>query len=164
MPARPSCSRRNLKEKLRDPAYKWHISRSSPTSFVVSQVQETRTGYGAVDNPARHPFKNPGEAQPVSFDFKIDGEADSAELELPGGVKIKCDRKLEKLQWIICRGDEAWLAAPNRTKIADIPMTRTATLPKSDSSLGVSLRTAQPGKIRFAVTSHVLVNSERVGR
>lgn len=118
------------KLKLRDPDYKFHLEQKGPKSFVLHTVKQQRfTGNAELVNA--------NQAQPLLFALRFVDPIESCVITLPEGGQLKANQKIEKGQFIICKGNEAYVANENRKKIADLKLNRPATLPAGDSKLSV---------------------------
>jgi len=115
-----------VKQRLRDLNLKFHLDREKG-AFRLTPIRETRSSTGEVDNPFAE--------QPLEFSLRISGAAGGCRIELPGGGTIVCDGKIEKGQFLICKDRRAYLADKDRQKIADIPLTGPARLPKGRSRI-----------------------------
>ena len=151
------------KEKLRDPAYKFHLEQTGEKTFTLYPVTETRSGWVTMENAAKVAVTNASEEQSLWFDLMIDSVSNSAVIALPDGGQIKCTDKLERQHRIICRGDRAWLTDKAGKKIADLEMSQPAKLAPGESQLGVHLEMEKPGKIRIALTTYTLGKGEPLG-
>jgi len=153
------------KEMMKDPLFKYHIERTGPATFTLHKVVDFHKGYDSTPNPTAIPVSNAGPVQPLQFKIQPDLAANGADIALPDGTMIKCDRRIERLQFIVCKGGQAWLADEKQNKIADLPVSRPPTLPKGDSKITVKLRTDDPAaQIRFGFWFTSLDAGEKVGK
>lgn len=152
------------KEKLRDPALKFHLERTGAASFRLRTVQETYRGYDSTENGTAVPLANPSGEQPLEVMVQPDVASDGADLVLPDGSTLHCDRPIERLQFIVCKGGQAYLADSNRRKLADLALEKPPRLPAGDGKLVVKLRMKDPAaKIRFGFWSWTLDAGEKLG-
>lgn len=138
------------KLKLRDPNYKFHLEQTGQTSFLLHPIKEIRLTGGDMK------IANPHAAQPLRFALRARAPATSVTITLPDGNRIPCGQKVEKGQFILCDGSQAYLADNYRKKIASLPLTRAAVLPTGDSKLGVD-------KNSFTLTLWILEKAENIG-
>ena len=74
-------------------------------------------------------------------------------VTLPGGEQLKTTQKLAAGEFVICKGDVAYVADRFRRKIADLELPHAVTLSVGTSALSVqTLGASAPDKSRFEVT------------
>jgi len=151
------------KEALRDPAYKFHLAKNG-SAFTLHHIKETKVVESASNDAQSLTLANPGNAQPLQFGLQFDAPANGCSIELPGGGEIECKSKVEKGQFILCKGDKAFLADGNRNKLTDLPLKRAATLPKGESKLGVKIPADGNSRVRFTLILWAAEKSEKVGK
>jgi hypothetical protein len=153
------------KERLRNPALKFHLERTGAARFLLRTVQEAQRGYDSTENGTAVPVANAGGEQPLQFMLQPDVAADGADLVLPDGTSLRCDQKIERLQFIVCKGGQAYLADSNRKKLADLVLEKPPRLPAGEGKLVVKLRMKDPAaKIRFGFWAWTLDAGETLGR
>lgn len=153
------------KEMMKDPAFKYHLERTGEGSFLLYKVVPFHEGFDSTPNPTDVTVANAGGEQPFQFMVQPDCDADGADITLPDGSVLRVDRKLERLQFIVCQGSYAYLAAPNKSKIADLTLEKPAHLPAGGGKISVKFRMADPrAKIRFGFWSWTLGQGEKVGK
>ncbi len=153
------------KLKLRDPDDKFHLEQTGPTAFVLYPIKEVKNSGQAGKDGTQVTITNSEESQPLQLALRVAGAANGAVIVLPDGSRIKAEQKIENGQFIICKGDHAYLADHFRKKITDLPMDHAAVLPKGKSKIGVEFsETARPGKIPFELTTWIFGNGQAVGK
>lgn len=156
---------RAQKARLRDPALKFHLERTGAGRFLLRTVQEIRRGYDSTENGTAVPVANAGGEQPLQFMVQPDVAADGADLVLPDGSTLRCDQKIERLQFIVCKGGRAYLADSNLKKLADLTLEKPPRLPAGEGKVVVKLRMKDPAaKIRFGFWSWTLDAGESLGQ
>ncbi len=110
------------KERLRDPDYKFHLEQTGDKTFVLSPVKELKVSENAGGEGKQVTVANPYASQPLQFSLRVDGPVNGVAITLPDGSQIKSEAKMEKGQFVICKGEQAYLADKNRKKLADLPM------------------------------------------
>lgn len=84
---------------------------------------------------------------------------------MPDASQITSDKKLESGQFILCKGEQAYLADPFRKKIADLALNHASVLPKGESKIGVRFpETEGSAKLRFELTAWTSGKGEDVGK
>ncbi|BCU78046.1 hypothetical protein llg_27610 [Luteolibacter sp. LG18] len=151
------------KEALRDPASKFHLVKNG-TAFTLYTVKETKVTEEAGSGGKPVALSNPGPEQALQFALKLEGAANGCVITLPGGGEIRCTGKIEKGQYILCRGKEAMLADGNRVKLADLPIKGGANLPKGDSRMEVRVTADGNSGVRFTLAHWVMEKSEKLGK
>jgi hypothetical protein len=140
------------KLKLRDPDYKFHLEQTGPRNFVLYPIMERRFAGNAS-------ITNSHAAQPLQFALRLVDPADGVTVTLPDGGRLKSDRRIGQGQFIIGKGDTAYLADNYRKKLADLSLSRPAKLPAGESKLGVECA----GKsARFELTVWMIGQGETV--
>jgi len=149
------------KLKLRDPDYKFHLEQTGEKTFTMFPVKETKVSENAGNEAKQFTIANPYDAQSLRFSLRVSGGVNGCVITLPDGTQIKSVAKMEKNQFIICKGNHAYLADSNRKKIAELALTRVATLPVGESKIGVQL----PGtaKLRVDLTVWAFGKGETLG-
>jgi len=97
---------------------------------------------------------NHDDAQPLRFALRVGDAVNGCVLTLPDGLRISFNQKLEKGQFILCRGNEACVADANRKPTAKLALSRAAVLPQGESKLGVGFLGTAPA--HFTLTAWVL--------
>lgn len=151
-------------EALRDPGYKFHLAKNGAAAFTLHYIKETKVVESASNEAQALTLTNPGNAQPLQFGLQFDGPANGCSIALPGAGEIECKSKVEKGQFILCKGDKAYLADSNRNTIANLPLKRGATLPKGESKLAVKITADGNSRVRFTLTLWAAEKSEKVGK
>ena len=108
---------------------------------------------------------NRHDSQALQFSLRVLGPANGFVITLPDASEIKSDKKLENGQFIICKGEQAYLADKFRKKIADLAMDHAVLLPKGESKIGVRFPgTEESAKLRFELTAWTSGKGEVVGK
>ncbi|HEY3325246.1 MAG TPA: hypothetical protein VGP72_32640 [Planctomycetota bacterium] len=152
------------KLRLQDPGYKFHLEQTGAKTCVVYPIKEVRISENAGNEIKQIALANPEDSQPLQFALQVDGAANGAIITLPDSTQIKCAQKIERGQFIICKGDRAYLANNNRKQIADLPLERPAQLPKGDTKLGVQLQVDGAAKVRVGLTVWISGKGGTLGR
>ncbi len=151
-----------IKEQLRDSNRKFHLEQTGEKSFVLYPVNEVHLSGSTGNTGVQFKVTNSQEAQPLQFALQVDGPVGGCIVILPDGSRIQAHRKMEKGQFILCKGNQACLADKNRKKIAALAMARTAKLPKGKSKLDVEFPMEGAAKVRFGLTVWVLEKGEEL--
>ena len=145
------------RQKLADLGLKFHLEQTGEKSFLLSLVKEI--DFTANADTQTHPveIKNPYDEQPLQFAVRFMGPRDSSLdgfiVTLPGGEQLKTTQKLAAGEFVICKGNTAYVADRFRRKIADLELPHAATLSAGSSTLSVqTLGASAPDKSRFEVT------------
>ena len=147
---------RAQKEKLRDPGFKFHLEQTGAKRFVLYPVSEVRISESAGSETKQVALANPYDTQPFQFALQVGGPVHGCVITLPDGAQIKSDRKMENGQFIICKGNQAYLANNNRMKITELTMNHPATIPKGETKLGVQFpETPGSAKTAFGLTAWI---------
>jgi hypothetical protein len=155
---------RELKRKLTDPSFKFHIERTGPSAFTVFPVKEMYVAMKAGSLAVQAPLTNRQNEQPFQFALQLDGAVKGAILTLPDGAQIKCDWKIERGQYIVCKGDSACLANSNRKQLAPLALEHAAQLPRGESRLGVQFHVDGAAQVQFGLRTWVLGQGEKLSR
>ncbi len=151
------------KEKLRDPDLKFNLTQTDATHFLLQTVRELKaSGVPTAAAAGQVAIANPYDAQPMQFDLCVTGPVDGCSITLPDGGQIESEHKMEKGQFIICKGSEAYVADKFRKKIADLKLAKPAVLPKGEAK--VSAQYAGKSKPRFDLTVWALDQGETIGK
>ncbi len=150
------------KLQLQNPDYKFHLEQTGDKTFVLHPVKEIRISEQARSDVKQVAIANPHDAQPLQFALQVNGSADGATIVLPDGSQIKSG-KIGTGQFIVCKGDQAFLADPFRKKIADLPMAHAALLPSGESKIGIAF-TAPSAKLHFEWTTWIFQKPQEVGK
>ncbi len=153
-----------LKNKLMDLDYKFHIEQTGTNRFIVYPVKEVRVSVSAGGDAKQVVLANPDAAQPLQFALQVDGAVDGCVVFLPDGAELKSEKGMEQGQFIICKGDQAWLADKFRKNIAKLSMTRAAMLPSGKSMLGVQLLASGSAPVHGILTAWIVGKGEITGR
>jgi hypothetical protein len=151
-----------LKQRLTDPAFKFHLEQIDEKSFVLYPVKEVLIYESAGNEAKQLLLGNPHDAQPLQFALQVDGIVNGCIVTLPDGSQIKSSQKMQRGQFIICKGAGAYLADHNRKKITDIVFSRAATLPQGESKLGVQFAMEAGTVARFNLTVWIFGKDEKV--
>ena len=114
---------KKVKQKLRDPDFKFHLEKVGG-KLVLYPVRELRGTS----------IFNPYDSQPLQCAFKFAAASDGFRIVLPDGQKLQSDRKMQPGEFVICKSDQAYIADIYRKKIADLPGYRPAKLPQGESA------------------------------
>ena len=118
------------KLKLRDPDYKFHLEQTGDKTFVLTPIKEIRVSESAGNVAKQIAIANPFSVQPMQFSLQVAGHVDGCVITLPDGRQIKSDNKMDGGQFIVCKGNQAYLADHFRKKIVDLAMDHAAILPR----------------------------------
>lgn len=157
------------KQELMDLGLKFHLEQTGEQSFLLSPVKEIRL-IGEADNQIHSlAIKNPYDDQPLQFALGLDGPEDawldSLIITLPDGQHMKSVRKMKSEEFIICKGNTAYVADKFRNKIADLELGHAATLPSGEMTMKVqSLGTSAPEKSHLQLTVWSVGKAEPVGK
>ncbi|MBI1370181.1 MAG: hypothetical protein GC162_16200 [Planctomycetes bacterium] len=144
------------KERLRDPKYKFHLEQIDDHRFRLTPIREVRMA-GQASQPVA--IFNDQQAQPLQFALRVPEAADGVVITLPDGGQIMLNQKIEKDQFIICKGDTVYLADNFRKKVTDLSLARPAVLPAGESRMSVTLT---GGVAHFDLTVWVAGNTEEI--
>ena len=157
------------KQKLMDLGLKFHLEQRGEKSFLLSPVKEISLVEKA-DNQV-HPMviKNPYEDQPLQLALRFDGPRDSALdgliVTLPGGQQVKSARRMHSGDFIICKGNRAYVADEFRKKTADLELDHAATLPSGATTMSVqSMGASASAKLRLQLTVWAVGKPEPVSK
>jgi hypothetical protein len=153
------------KQKLRDPAYKFHLEQAGEKAFLLYPIKELKLSKQADKEATTLTVANPFDSQSLHLALQVFGPAvNEARLTLPDGAQIKSSQKLESGQFIFCNGKQAWVADKFRKKIADLPLDRTALLPAGKATIRVELPgAANPTQARLELTVWAAGKGEPLG-
>ena len=100
---------------------KFHLEQTGDKSFVLYPIKHVYTGgdAGQIHRPIA--VSNPGGAQPCNSTSMLTSPIDACAITLPNGSQINASRKVAPGQFIICKGNEAYLADSNRKKLCQPP-------------------------------------------
>lgn len=159
------------KERLRDPALKFHLEPSGNGSYVLSPVREMALSADADGKAHELSCGNPNWAQALQLDLTIaepHGKAVAVEgvsITLPDGTALRSDRDFRTGEFIIVKGDRAYVADASRRKLADISMPHPVTLPAGESKFTLNCSGFQPGgQPKFMVTVRSVCRGEELKR
>lgn len=170
------------KQRLRDLTLKFHLERTGATSFLLSPVKETTLNEPADNQSHALTVSNPYDAQPLQFALRFTGPAgrkdpntkavlsedatlDGVVVTLPDGRQLKSERKMKSGEFIICRGNTAYVADSFRKKTADLQLDQAATLPKGEATLHLqSMGATAPAQSKFQFTLWAVGESERLAK
>lgn len=121
------------KLKLRDPDYKFHLEKDGEklTLYPVKELRGTT-------------IYNPYESQSLQCAFKCQGASDGFRIILPDGQKLQSDRKLQPGEFVICKGNQAFVADKHRKKIADLSGYRPAKLSPGEAKFTIEAGNMEP--------------------
>jgi len=151
-----------LKEQLQDSNKKFHLEQTGDKSFVLYPIQEVRLSESADSTPKPIALANAQDAQPLQFALRLEDAADGCDITLPDGSELKSDKKIERGQFIVFKGNQAYVGDHDRKKLADLVVSHAVQLPKGDSKLSVQF--SQPGnaKVRFGLTVWIAGAGEQI--
>jgi hypothetical protein len=141
---------------------KFHLERNDSGTFTLYPVKESLAAQSAGNQTVQVVLTNAQDTQPLQFALKVDGAVKGAVITLPDGTQIKCDRAIGKGQFIICKGQGAYLANSNRNKIAELAFEHEAQMPKGESKLGVQFQVQGAAKVNFSLKTWVLGAGEKI--
>jgi hypothetical protein len=149
------------KQQLKDPAYKFNLEQSGEKSFVLTPVKEVRITQDASNDVTQPVITNPYESQPLQFSVRVTDSARGFIMTLPDGSQITSNAQLKSGQFIICKGNEAYIADEFRKKLIDVPLHHAAVLPMGESKFSVEF----PGttELLFELTLWACGKGEAVG-
>ena len=150
------------KEALRDTGLKFHIVQKGSV-YTLYHLKETQLSESAAATPKDLALANPGKAMLFQFALQFSSPADACAINLPGGGVINCPDKIDKNQFIICKGAKAFLADGNRKKIADLTLSAPANLPAGNSMASVVVTTGNNAKVGFKLTYWTIAKEEILG-
>ncbi|MCX6927916.1 MAG: hypothetical protein NT154_32610 [Verrucomicrobia bacterium] len=151
------------KQRLRDADYKYHLEQTGEKAFVLYPIREIRSSQNGADGIQQVTLTNSYASQPLQFSLRVANPVNSIAITLPDGSQLKSDAKADKGQFIIFKGNQAYLADKNRKKITDLAVNRTVVLSKGESKIGVQFPgTPNPEKVRFEFTAWTLGKGEKV--
>ena len=148
------------KEQLKNPDFKFHLDQTGERTFVLYPVLELRLSDSADNDTKQVALTNLQSPQPLQFALRVDSPVNGCIITLPDGLQIKSNQKMEKNQFIICKGNDAYIADHNRKKIAELAVSRAAVLPKGGTKLGVQFAVEGGTKTRFSLTVWMLGKGE----
>lgn len=141
------------KEQLKDLGYKFHLEPTGERSFTLFPVREIRISEHAGGQTTEMTINNPNSSQSLQLALHLGAPALGIVMTLPGGIRIEYQGKIEKGQFVLCKGKRAWLADKNRKAITDLVIHRSAMLPHGESRVGVLFAETKPGaKVNFELT------------
>ena len=156
---------RKQKRELRDPDYKFHLEQTGEKTFVLYPIKEIRLSEQANNDTTQVAVTNPYESQTLRFSLRALGAANGFIITLPDGSRIQSDKKMENGQFIICGGDQAYLADKLRRKVAELAMDRAAVLPQGESKIVVQFPgTEESAKVPFELTVWAFGKGEKAGK
>ena len=134
---------------------------------MLSPVREMALSADADGKPHELSFANPNEAQALQLDLTIaepHGKAVAVEgvsITLPDGMLLRSDRVVRTGEFILIKGDRAYVADANRRKLADIPMPHPASLPAGEAKFTLNGSGSQSGgQPKFRVTVRSVCKGE----
>ncbi len=157
------------KRQLRNLDLKFHLVQAGKRSFLLSPVKEIVLS-GKADNQAHVlEIQNPYDAQPLQFAVQFNGPRDATlegvVIALPGGQRVRSDRKMKPGEFIICKGGAVYVADPFRKKTADLELDRAATLRHGDSEFTIqSLGALHPAMSGFQLAIWAVGRAEPLGK
>jgi hypothetical protein len=155
------------KQQLKDPDYKFNLVQTGEESFLLSSVKEIGIT-GMADNQTHSlAIKNPYDDQPLQFALRFEGPDDAAldglTITLPGGQHLMSVGRIKSGEFIICKGNTAYVADKFRKKTADLELDHAASLPSGDTTISVkSLGASAPGKSHLQLTVWAFGKAEPV--
>lgn len=155
------------KQELMDLGLKFHLEETGEKSFLLSPVKEIGIT-GEADNQIHSlAIKNPYDDQPLQFALRFEGPEDAALdgliITLPGGEHLKSVRRMKSGEFIICKGNTAYVADKFRKKTAELELDHVASLPSGDTTMSVqSLGASATGKSRLQLTVWAVGKAEPV--
>jgi hypothetical protein len=153
------------KLKLRDPDYKFHLEQTGEKGFVLYAIKEIRISENAGNEAKPITITNPYAQQPLQFSLQVLGSTIGCAIVLPDGSQIKSAEKIENGQFIICKGDHAYLADHFRKKITDLAMDHAAVLPKGESQFSMQfLGIEKTAQLRCGLTLWAVDKGQEAGK
>jgi hypothetical protein len=157
--------------KLRDPGTKFHLEQTGEKRFVLYAVKEIRLAENAGNDAKQVAIVNPYDAQALQFSLRVSGPTKGCVITLPDGSQIASDKNMERGQFILCKGDQAYLADEFRKKIAALSSLSgrgaagEGILPKGEAKIGVQFPgAAKSAKVPFELTVWACGKGEAVGK
>jgi hypothetical protein len=149
-----------LKEQLQDMRFKSHLEQKNTNTFVLYPIKETRVSGQIEKDASPLEVANPYDSQPMQFSFRLLDPAENVTLILPDGSQIKSNQKIEENQFIICKGDQVYLADKFRRKIVDLDVDHSIKLPTGESKMSVQC----PGSagVRFELVVSAMGKGEEI--
>jgi len=151
------------KAALREPGLKFNLIQTGNSSFTLDHVKENHAMTATGRELEAVSLTNPGGPQLLQFGLRFNGPANGCVIILPGNSKLECAPRISAGQFILCKGDQAYLADNNRRKIAAIPLTRPVSLPHGESRLAVRIDAEAAAPPSVSLTTWVIVRSEQLG-
>jgi hypothetical protein len=148
------------KTRLRDPDYKYHLEQTGAGRFTLYPIKEIRISQDAAGGLHQIALTNAYGSQPLQFSLRGTSPVNGIAVVLPDGSQIRSDQKMDQGQFIICQGNQAYLADKNRKKLTDLSLAHPAVLPQGESKLGVQFPTDGTVKGRFHLTVWTLGKGE----
>ena len=136
----------NIKERLRDLNYKFHLTKTSDRSYELTPIREVRIHSNDGKEIA---LNNPFATQPLLFSLRFLAPVDGFLISLPDGRQVECKEKMEAGQFVIIKGDQVSLADKYRKPLAQLPISPPYHLPKGKSK--IDIHTAKPADINLTV-------------
>jgi hypothetical protein len=158
---------KETKQKLMDLDLKFDLQQTGEKSFLLSPVKEISLVEKADDHLHKLEIKNPYYRQPLQFALRFDAARDATLggliLTLPDGQQLKSVHRIQPGEFIICKGNTAYLADQFRKKTASLELARAATLPIGGTTISVqSVEASAPAKSRLQLTLWVVGKAEPV--
>jgi hypothetical protein len=151
-----------MKKRLMNLDSKFHLKQTGEKNFTLYPVREVRISDRAGNESKNVALVNPDDVQPLRFALQLDAPANGCVITLPDGSQLKTDQRLEKGQFIICKGIEAYVADRNRKKTGELLLAHAVDLPKGKSKLGVQFPLETAVNMSFNLTVWIYGKGEEV--
>lgn len=157
------------REKLADMRLKFHLEQIGEKSFQLSPVKEIGFIEKADNQVHSLAIENPYDDQPLQFALRFNGPQSATlggfVITLPGGRQIKSERKMSSGEFVICKGNTAYIADKFRKKTEDLMLDHPATLPSGHATINVrSMGASAPAGSQFQITLWAVGRAETVGK
>jgi hypothetical protein len=157
------------KQKLADLSLKFHLEQADEKSFLLSPVKEIGLTEKADNQAHLSAIENPYDDQPLQFALRFNGPRDATVdgviVTLPGGQQVKSDRRMNSGDFIICKGNTAYVADRFRKKTGDLELDHVAILPSGRTTISVRfLGASAPARSQLQLTVWAVGKAEPVGK
>jgi len=133
-----------IKERLKDLRLKFHLERKGARQFELTPVTETRLKADSSPGEKEIEVRNEGKAQPLEFALRVGAPASRCTVTSPEGVLIDDAIRLESGQFVVVKGEKAYVADKFRKPLRDIHLLRPALLRPGQSKFGLRLENSSP--------------------
>lgn len=151
------------KRQLRDLDYKFHLEPTGERTFTLYPIKEIRLSGQAGHQATEMAIANPYNSQALQFALRVAAPTHGIVLALPDGCRIESRGKIEKGQFIVCKGGHAWLADRFRKARVELAKDRAGVLPHGKSWIKVQFLGIQPAKVNFELTVWIFGKGQGVG-